>query len=122
MGHVGYAVIVGDRGQVVASANEYVAVGAQWSSDSEEHALKEIEAMIPIVVDGWLAGRVYVGMSREGVLREAARDRKATYALSIFLVLMAAGVAFGGHQMGRLRNTLRDSPGSRSRPEERDTS
>lgn len=104
-----YAVVMGERGEVLASALPDVEIDSIWEEAAavfREQDLQEVTASV--VQNEWIAATVYVGFSRESLEVSLQTDRKMLAGFSLFLILLALATGFGGLHMGRMRSTAEE--------------
>ncbi|MBO6574603.1 MAG: GAF domain-containing sensor histidine kinase [Rhodothermales bacterium] len=104
-----YAVVVGERGTVIASATTGIPLDSEWAAVVDDLAGADLEeAAEAVVLDEWLAATVYVGLHRTTMIAEVTRDRNMIAGFSGFLILLALGAGFGVFQMERLRSSAEE--------------
>ncbi|NNE71851.1 MAG: GAF domain-containing protein [Rhodothermales bacterium] len=104
-----YAVVVNERGKVVATAFPNVDLNVDWESQVSGVSSPEIvDARATVVVNDWLAGTIYVGLSRDAQQASLKQDRMLVAGFAGFMVLLALASAAGAVQMKRLRNTAEE--------------
>jgi signal transduction histidine kinase/methylmalonyl-CoA mutase cobalamin-binding subunit len=101
-----YAVVVGERGEVLASAFPAIETNSKWEDAVGAFEGQDLEEVTAAVVQNdWVAATVFVGLSRGALEAGMDTDRRLVAGFSIFLILLALGTFIGVYQMERLRNT-----------------
>ncbi len=104
-----YAVVVGERGEVLASAFPGIETNSNWEEASATFRNADLqEATAAVVQNEWVAATVFVGLSRGSLEASMKKDRQLVAGFSIFLILLALGTGFGVFQMERLRSTAEE--------------
>lgn len=104
-----YAVVVNERGNVVATAFPSVDLDVAWEDLARQFSGPDIvEARATVVINDWVAGTAFVGLSRASQVASLKQDRMIVAGFAGFLVLLALATWVGVIQMKRLRNTAEE--------------
>lgn len=105
-----YAVIVGERNDVLATATEDVEVGQEWTKTLTDALFGgDIEHITTSVVVGEsVPASVHLGLDRAALRANNKRDEQWLAGFAGFLILLALGAGFGVVQMERLRRQAQE--------------
>jgi signal transduction histidine kinase len=104
-----YAVVVGERGRIIATATSQYELGHEWAEYSDVAFHEHLETVtVAVISEDWLSASVYVGLRRESVRSAAQRDSRLLVGFSAFLIFLALCTVGGVFQMERLSSAAQE--------------